>query len=71
MGSDGVSETETKLATKAYRQTVPRQAYFLQAAQFRGSAGSDVGTGCLTTRSTYLPFCCVVPGSVDTKVSTE
>lgn len=48
------------------------QAAFLHGCQFRGSAGSHVGRGSLTMRSTYLPFWSVmlcsmrwtVPGGV-------
>lgn len=60
MGRAGASDAEAKLHTKAYNDTVAKQANFLHGAQFNGSAGSDVGSGNLTTRSTYLPFCCAV-----------
>ena len=60
MGNAGAKDAEAKLHTKAYNDTVAKQANFLHGAQFNGSAGSDVGSGNLTTRSTYLPFCCAV-----------
>lgn len=63
-GRAGASDAEAKLLTKAYSDTVARQANFLHGAQFNGSAGSDVGSGNLATRSTYLPFCCAVVCSV-------
>ncbi len=56
MGRAGAREAATKLETKAYRATEPRQESFRHGAQFRGSAGSEVGMGDLVMRSTYSPF---------------
>lgn len=64
LGKAGKSDIDTKLATNPYSETVATQANFLHGAQFRGSAGSDVGTGYLASRSIYLPFSWVVPCSV-------
>lgn len=54
-GKAGAKDADEKLHTNAYSETLSRQDSFLHGAQFRGSAGSEVGTGNRARRSMY-PF---------------